>query len=155
MFYVSRINHELDGIKYGITDTKDGVEEFYSKAQIFQFSKSIDIDGVDIADNLICIVKPVKETIRLFKQGKVHLAISTMTINNDSFGLRFKSKPTGGEMNFVNHQVLNVSRSGVNSFSYDLGYSKSYRSGLTLDDILTVFEQFSDWILENCDLGRL
>lgn len=151
MFYISSIKDN----NFGVTDTEDGVEEFYTRTQIFQFSKSIDIDGVDTADNLICIVKPVKETIRLFKQGKVHLAISTMTINNDSFGLRFKSKPTGGKMNFVKHQVLNVSRSGVNSFSYDLGYSKSYRSGLTLDDILTVFEQFSGWTLESCGLERL
>lgn len=151
MFYISSIKDN----NFGVTDTEDGVEEFYTRTQIFQFSKSIDIDGVDTVDNLICIVKPVKETIRLFRQGKVHLAISTMTINNDSFGLRFKSKPTGGEMNFVKHQVLNVSRSGVNSFSYDLGYSKSYRSGLTLDDILTVFEQFSGWTLESCGLERL
>lgn len=151
MFYISSIKDN----NFGVTDTEDGVEEFYTRTQIFQFSKSIDIDGVDTVDNLICIVKPVKETIRLFKQGKVHLAISTMTINNDSFGLRLKSKPTGGEMNFVKHQVLNVSRSGVNSFSYDLGYSKSYRSGLTLDDILTVFEQFSGWTLESCGLERL
>lgn len=151
MFYISSIKDN----NFGVTDTEDGVEEFYTRTQILQFSKSLDIDGVDISSNLICIVKPVKETIRLFKQGKVHLAISTMTINNDSFGLRFKSKPTGGEMNFVKHQVLNVSRSGVNSFSYDLGYSKSYRSGLTLDDILTVFEQFSGWTLESCGLERL
>lgn len=151
MFYISSIKDN----NFGVTDTEDGVEEFYTRTQILQFSKSLDIDGVDISSNLICIVKPVKETIRLFKQGKVHLAISTMTINNNSFGLRFKSKPTGGEMNFVKHQVLNVSRSGVNSFSYDLGYSKSYRSGLTLDDILTVFEQFSGWTLESCGLERL
>lgn len=151
MFYISSIKDN----NFGVTDTEDGVEEFYTRTQILQFSKSLDIDGVDTTDNLICIVKPVKETIRLFKQGKVHLAISTMTINNNSFGLRFKSKPTGGEMNFVKHQVLNVSRSGVNSFSYDLGYSKSYRSGLTLDDILTVFEQFSGWTLESCGLERL
>lgn len=151
MFYISSIKDN----NFGVTDTKDGVEEFYSKAQIFQFSKNLDIDGVDTADNLICIVKPVNETVRLFKQGKVHLAISTMTINNDSFGLRFKSKPTGGELRFVNHQVLNVSRSGANSFNYDLGYSKSYRSGLTFDDILIVFEQFDNWVLETCILGRL
>lgn len=151
MFYISSIKDN----NFGVTDTEDGVEEFYTRTQILQFSKSLDIDGVDTADNLICIVKPVKETIRLFKQGKVHLAISTMTINNSSFGLRFKSKPTSGELRFVNHQVLNVSRSGVNSFSYDLGYSKSYRSGLTLDDILTVFEQFSGWTLESCGLERL
>ena len=25
MFYISQINRELDDIKYGITDTKDGV----------------------------------------------------------------------------------------------------------------------------------
>lgn len=151
MYYISSIKDN----NFGVTDTKDGVEEFYTRAQIFQFSKNLDIDGVDTATNLICVVKPVNETVRLFKQGKVHLAISTMTLNNSYFGLRFKSKPTGGEMSFVKHQVLNVSRSGANSFNYDLGYSRSYRSGLTFDDILMVFEKFSGWILENCDLERL
>ena len=151
MFYISSIKDN----NFGVTDTEDGVEEFYTRAQIFQFAKNLDIDGVDISSKLIGIVKPVDETVRLFKMGKVHLAISTMTLNNSSFGLRFKSKPTGGELRFINHQVLNVSRSGVNSFNYDLGYSRSYRGGLTFDDILRVFEQFDNWVLETCILGRL
>ena len=151
MFYISSIKDN----NFGVTDTEDGVEEFYTRTQILQFSKSLDIDGVDTSSNIICVVKPVNETVRLFKQGKGHLAISTMTINNSSFGLRFKSKPTGGELRFVNHKVLNVSRSGANRFNYDLGYSRSYRSDLTFDDILMVFEQFDNWILETCILGRL
>lgn len=154
MFYVSRINHELDGIKYGITDTKDGVEEFYSKAQIFQFSKSLDIDGVDISDNKICIVKTIEQTLRLFRSGDVHLALSTMSIKNNTIGIRFRSKPTGGSLRFVNNQVLNVSRSGVNYFSYDTGSSKSYRSGLTLDDILMVFESMKSYTIVDCIEGR-
>ena len=34
MFYVSAIDHELDGIKYGITDTRDNVTEYYTKKEI-------------------------------------------------------------------------------------------------------------------------
>lgn len=43
MFYVSSIKKN----KYGITDTKDGVEEFYNKKEIKQFiNAGIEIDGV-------------------------------------------------------------------------------------------------------------
>jgi hypothetical protein len=153
MLYVSSKNN--NGL-YGVTDTDDGVEEFLSKEQLLNIVKSedLDIDGVDAYNNMLCPVKLQNETVRLFKSGKVHLAISTMTLENEAFGLRFKSKPTRGEMSFVHHDVINISRRGVNSFSFDKGSSKSYRSGLTLDDILTVIESYNNWILEDCKIGR-
>lgn len=152
MFYVSSKN---DKGLFGVTDTTDGVEDFFTREKLLEIESELklDIDGVDIKDNMVCIVKPEKETLRLFQQGKVHLAISTMTLNNTTFGLSFESKPTSGEMRFVKHQCINISRRGVNYYSYDLGYSKSYRSGLTLDDIMTVVEQFSGWRLKSCKIG--
>lgn len=152
MFYVSS---KSDKGLFGVTDTSDGVEDFFSKENLLQIKSSLklEIDGVDVENAKVCIVKPEKETLRLFQQGKVHLAISTMTLNNTTFGLSFESKPTSGEMRFVKHQCINISRRGVNYYSYDLGYSKSYRSGLTLDDIMIVIEQFNGWKLKSCKIG--
>lgn len=150
MFYVSSIRK--DGM-IGVTDTEDSVEEFYAKDFVLDLAKKVEIDGVDLGDNLVCVVRFKEDTIRLFKQGEVHLGISTMTLKNDRFGLKFKSKPSRGELSFVSNQVLNISREGVNSFSFDLGRSKSYRSGLTLDDILMVLERFNGWKLVDCNIG--
>ena len=152
MFYVSSKNEE--GL-FGVTDTDDGIEEFYTRSDLFKIASNngFEIDGLDFFDNLVCVVKNKKDTLRLFNQGKVHLAISTMTLKNDRFGLKFKSKPTSGEMSFVSNQVVNISRNGVNSFSFDLGHSKSYRSGLTLDDIMMVLERFDGWKLVDCNIG--
>lgn len=152
MFYVSSKN---DKGQFGVTDTTDGVEDFFQKEKLLEIESELklDIDGVDIKNNAVCIVKPEKETLRLFQQGKVHLAISTMTLNNTTFGLHFESKPTGGEMHIISRQCINISRRGVNYYSYDLGYSKSYRSGLTLDDIMAVVGQFSSWRLKSCKIG--
>lgn len=149
MYYIS----SKVGEAYGVTDTSDSTEEFYSKAQLLKIARGIDIDGVDLADNLVCVIKPVKETVRLFRQGQYHLALSSMTLENITFGLSFASNR--GNCGIVKHRVLNISRSGVNSFSCDLGYSKSYRSGLTLDDILSVYESFGQYTLKEVVVGRL
>ena len=42
MYFISSI----DGDRYGITDTKDNVEEFYSKPEVIEFSKKLKIHGV-------------------------------------------------------------------------------------------------------------
>lgn len=154
MFYVSSISTEGSTKLFGVTDTDDNIEEFYSKDSLLKIANDIDIDGVDVLDKMICMVRPVKDTIRLFNQGKYHLAISSMSTSNERFELSFKSKPTRGEMSFVSNQVFGISRQGVNRFSCDLGYSKSYRSHLTLDDVLMRLEQFSGWKLTDCRLKR-
>ena len=153
MFYVSSRN---DKGQFGVMDTSDGVEEFFTREKLLQIESQLklDIDGVDIENNMVCVVKPEKETLRLFQQGKFHLAVSTMTLNNTTFGLSFESKPTGSEMRVVKHQCINISRRGVNHYNYNLGYSKSYRSGITLDGIMTVVEQFSEWKLKSCKIGN-
>lgn len=56
MFYVSSYNSELD--KFGITDTSDGVTEFYYKEEILSFPKSLRIKGVN--GNTIQIVDASK-----------------------------------------------------------------------------------------------
>lgn len=150
MFYVSSMKNG----KFGVTDTKDGVEEFYSKEELFSFCKmDIDISGVDTRDFLICKVVLIEDTLDLFKQRYNHLAISTMGFHTN-IGFRFQSKPTRGEMCFVNNRVLNIYRQGVNRFTFDYGHSKSLQSNLTLDDIMMVLSNFSDWRLIECKAGR-
>lgn len=150
MFYISSKKNDL----YGVTDTQDGKEEFYSRDTILSFvrNQGIEIDGV--GSHSLCKVVLPKDTVTLFKQGKINLAVSSMTLSNESFGLRFKSKPTGREMSFVHNDCLNISRIDVNSFSYDKGSSKSYRSGLELDDILVILEGYSNWKLIDAKVGR-
>lgn len=153
MFYVSSVK---DGF-YGVTDTTDGVEDFHTKEELIHLVKNrnFEIDGVDVLDNAVCPVRPLLDTVRLFKEGKVHLAISTMSLSNDSIGLRFRSKPSKGEISFVSNAVFNISRRGVNCFSCDFGSSSSYRGGLTFDEIMTVLEQqFAHWRLSECKKGR-
>lgn len=41
MYYISDLNHTKEAILYGVTDTKDGVKEFYTKEQIYKMVKSI------------------------------------------------------------------------------------------------------------------
>ena len=154
MYYVSSVKNIDNSRLYGITDTKDGVEEFYSANDILKFAETLDIDGVDLHARQVFVVKLKSETIKLFKSGKIHLAISTMSLEN-SYYIKFKSKPTSGEMSFVRNQGINISRRGINDFSFDLGTSKSYRSGLTLDDILTVLEGFSSWRIVDAGAGRI
>lgn len=153
MFYISSKNGE----QYGVTDTDDNVEDLFTRDELFNLveKQNIEIDGVDTSSHIICIVKPVRETARLFRQGKVHLAVSTMSIENNSVGIRFKSKPTSGEMKFVSNKCINIARRGVNDYSFDLGNSKSYRSGLTLDDILMTIESlFKGWTITETKEGR-
>lgn len=146
MFYVSSKNND----NWGVTDTEDGIEDFFTKPQLLKIARKVEIDGVDTFSSSICIVKSIDETVRLFKQGKVHLALSTMSIENKTVAIKFKSKPTKGEMKFVSHKCIRVARSSVNEYNFDLDSSKSYRSGLTLDDVLMIFENnFNGWQIED------
>ena len=98
----------------------------------------------------------METTIRLIKEGKIHLALNTMSVRNNCIGIRFKSKPTKGEMSFVHRETLNISRSGLNNYSYDKGSSKSYRSGDVLEDILSEIEWYlkSGWTIIDIKSGR-
>jgi hypothetical protein len=151
MLYVSSKN----GSKYGITDTDDGVEEFLTAQELFKIvnTEQIEIDGVDIYESQIGLVKPAKETLSLIRNGKLHLAVSTMTMQGIWFGIAFRSKPRG---RFVSNEVVNISRRSVNNYAIDKGNPKSYKGDLTLDDLLIYLEQYQGWSIEKCRMnGRL
>lgn len=150
MFYVSSKVKD----KYGITDTSDGVEEFYTKKDILNLVNkfNIEISGID-TDSNICIVVPPNVTAKLFREGKIHQAISSMTIDNTRFGIVFRSKPN--KYNFVNNAVINISRRGVNSYNLDKGTSSSFMSGLTLDDVLIILDNFENWSIRNVKIGGI
>lgn len=148
MFYVASFNRESR--KFGVIDTNDGVEEFYTEEELLSIvDKNIaEIDGVDTREKHACIVKPTSETLKLFKQGNFHLALSTMSISNQHIGIMFQLRHTVSGMTKVTKHVINVARSGVNRFSFDKGYSKSFRCDLTLDDILMVFENMQGSVVD-------
>ena len=62
MYYISSVVDD----KYGITDTKDGVEEFYDARFIYDNFKSLEIKGVSISNNniRISVWSPLKEYTR-------------------------------------------------------------------------------------------
>lgn len=145
MYWVSSKKDDL----YGVTDTRDNVENFFTAKELFEIiaEDKVEIDGVDTEDMKICLVKLADDTVRLFKQGKVHLAVCTMTLSGRWFGLKFRSKPTGGEMSMVRNRIVNICRNGVNSYSIDMGTSKTYVGCISLDDVLMFLERFHGWCL--------
>lgn len=148
MFYISK---RIDNNHFCVLDTSDNVEEVYTSEQLREISETIDINGV--GDEGICLVKTPNEILSILRSNDLHLAISTMPFYVD-FGIRIKSKPTGGEMSFVHHQCINLRRKDVNNFSIDTGTSKSTHSDLTLDDVLMYFSNYQGWVVEKVQRGR-
>ena len=146
MYFVSCEKHG----RYGVTDTADGVTEFFSEQDIIKMSCKVDIDGVD--GDKLTIVRPAEATVRLFQTGKIIEAIGTMTLCGDRFGIKFRSKPHVG---WVANRAINISRRGIDNYSYDLGVSKTYRSSLTQSEILTVLKQFEKDIIVIVKLGGI
>lgn len=145
MYWVSSKKDNL----YGVTDTMDNVENFFTAKELFEIiaEDKVEIDGADTVDRKICLVKLVDDTIRLFRQGKIHLAVCTMSLSGCWFGLKFRSNPIPGELFMVKNRIVNISRQGVNSYSLDMGTSKTYANNITLDDVLMFLSRFEGWSL--------
>lgn len=148
MFYVSR---RLDDTHFGVTDTEDGKEDIFTASELRKLDDTYEINGV--GNEGICPVRTPNEVLSILRSNDLHLAISVMPFYEE-FGIKIKSKPTGGEMTFVHHQCVNLRRTDVNSFCLDNGTSKSSRSGLTIDDVLIYFSQYQGWTIESVQRGR-
>lgn len=148
MFYVSR---RLDDTHFGVTDTEDGKEDIFTASELRKLDDTYEINGV--GNEGICLVRTPNEVLSILRSNDLHLAISVMPFYEE-FGIKIKSKPTGGEMTFVHHQCVNLWRTDVNSFRLDNGTSKSSRSCLTIDDVLIYFSQYQGWTIESVQRGR-
>lgn len=148
MFYVSR---RLDDTHFGIIDTEDGKEDIFTASELRKLDDTYEINGV--GNEGICPVRTPNEVLSILRSNDLHLAISVMPFYEE-FGIKIKSKPTGGEMTFVHHKCVNLRRIDVNSFRLDNGTSKSSRSGLTIDDVLIYFSQYQGWTIESVQRGR-
>lgn len=148
MFYISK---RIDSNHFCVVDTSDNVEETYSADELKEIAKTIDINGV--GNEGICPVKTPKEIVSLLMHNDLHLAVSTMPFYID-FGIRLKSKPTGGEMTFVHNRCVNFYRKDVNNFTLDSGNSKSTQFNVTLDDVLVYFSQYQGWTIVEAKSGR-
>jgi hypothetical protein len=153
MLYVS--SRKLDG-RFGVTDTDDNVEDIVTKNELISLANKyeLEIDGVDLYNNQVVIVKLPKDTLNAFKTGNFHLAISTMSLDGIAFGFKFRSKPTGGSMSFVRNEIVNIRRQDYCSYTIDNGTSKSMMSGVPLDSVLTYMEQFENWTITDYKVGR-
>lgn len=151
MFYVKGIS----GGKFGVIDTDDNVIDLFTKKELLDIeSKGIaSIDGVDLQAGAVFIVRPAKETIKLIKARDYDNALDTLT-TRETIGIKFKTKPTTGEIVMVHHEVLNISRYGVDSFNFDRGSSKSYRSDLSKEVMCKVLWDFDGWLIDNIKIGE-
>jgi hypothetical protein len=73
----------------------------------------------------------------------------------ETISLRFKSKPTGGEMTFVSNIGINIERSGINNFCIDFGTSSTTRSHLSLDEAFLILDEYRNWRLVDIRKGRI
>lgn len=63
MYYISSVLNGSDGvIRYGITDTKDGVEEFYTRNQVLHIvaNLKVNVNGVTLLGSNRCTIDIVK-----------------------------------------------------------------------------------------------
>ena len=85
MFYISRRR----GSKYGVVDTSDGVEEFYTKERLKSFyDRGIDIEGVSYVDGLF-VVTPTIRVDSKESAAKNKLMLGTTT-GHKGFELKFE-----------------------------------------------------------------
>lgn len=149
MFYVS----SAKGNKFGVTDTGDGKEEFYSKEELLTFvnKQGVEINGVDNHD--VCVVVLPKATLKLFKSYDFESALKSMVTDNTCFGIKLRSQPTGGEMHFVSNECINIRRVGVDKFHYDQGTMKTSRFDLTLDRMCGKMNSYRKWRVVDAQIG--
>ena len=104
MFYISDINHTTTGIKYGVTDTDDGVTEYYSKSDLYTVLNQIGftkIKGVvhTGSDLKIRVTTPVIEYISNLPNG------SNFKLNTGSIIKEYKKL---GESGLGNGWLVNI-----------------------------------------------
>jgi hypothetical protein len=145
-------------IKYIMADTdRPNFKKIGTKQEILNAERKyhFNIDGVDLKSNDICVVVPIKDTIDMIKYGDRKQALATMSTNMETISLRFKSKPTGGEMTFVSNIGINIERSGINNFCIDFGTSSTTRSHLSLDEAFLILDEYRNWRLVDIRKGRI
>ena len=168
MYWVSSVNQfNLSGsgsnvclnTTFGVTDTSDGVETTgFTKNELLSIVRDdgVSVDGVDIIDNIISLVRLPEDTVRMFKQREMHRAISTMSTRGIWFGLRFKYTRASAQTRFPStNKIINIRRVGVNRFEVDEGTMKSHVGNLTIDGILGILEYYANWSLADVASNRL
>lgn len=86
MFYISR----RKGNKYGVVDTSDGVEEFYTKERLKRFyDRGINIEGVSYVNGLF-VVTPTIRVDSKKSAAKNKLMVGTAT-GHKGFDLKFEN----------------------------------------------------------------
>lgn len=126
MFYID--SKKSDGT-YGVIDTKDNIKEFYTEKQLRSFG--VDIFG--LYDDCIFVSGTPNLISYLCRNGRYKDMIKRMPLYY-TFTIRFKSRPTKGEMSFVSNYVIEIRRSDENTYSL-FDENRRYR---TLDEVSLV-----------------
>ena len=133
MFWVSSKNGDM----FGVTDTSDNVEEFFKEKELIKIclDDMLDIDGVDILSDKVCVVDKIKNTLMFFIKGDLEEAFSTMTMSGTWFTLSLKSEKLGSYS-----KLLNVRRTGANRYDYFWVEAGKICSNVEVKDILHIIK---------------
>ena len=137
MYYISNIRNRDN--KVGVTDTNDGVEEFYSKSDFISFAKKVRIDGV--LNDEVFVVEPKNITVKKINARHFLSALATMSTK-----CKFLIK-SGTE--FGVHFSIIIQRLSATRYAcsiYDKDYKKSGVTPYKESDSLSS-EDIYNWIL--------
>jgi hypothetical protein len=144
--------------KYIMADTdRPNFKKMGTKQEILNAERKyhFGIDGVDLDANDICVVVPIRDTIDMLRYGDRKQALATMTMSAETISLRFKSKPTSGELAFVSNVGINIERYGINNFWIDFGVASTTRSHLSLDEAFLILDEYRNWRPVDIRKGRI
>jgi hypothetical protein len=115
-----------------------------------------EINGVDIYEKEVFIVKSIDDIIKEFKQGKYKEAIKIMPVTSYYIGMHFKSKASseGGEMTFVINRVINIRRTGCSGYQFDEGTPSTFKYFNDSNDLIQYLSQYKGWQLVEIKKGR-
>lgn len=116
MFYVN----SKSGNKYGVVDTKDRIEEFYTEKQLRSFK--VPILGVYESD--ILVVAP-PDVIRSYISNKLVKDLVERIPLWYTFDLVFRSKPNG--LNIVTNYGISIRRSSKDTYTL-FDENRNYRT---------------------------
>lgn len=110
MFYIS----SKKGDKYGVTDSRDGVEEFYTKLELKALN--IPILGMYPHNKFIVVIPPndVKDYI---VRRDIKYAINNLPLGY-KFIFNFNGCPTKGDTNFISDYTVEIKRLNEEDYGF-------------------------------------
>lgn len=139
MYYIS----SQKGNKYGVTDTEDGIEEFYTKEQLMSiYAQGIEVNG--LSDENIFVVYPIDKIRSLINSGDFKEAYKYLPEGYRLVTV-LRSSPVG-ELNICSRECIEVSRNYRGNYNIEV-----HRNYYTDCDFNTLVDKVS-WYFINYKL---